>query len=211
MNEEQRNEQVIQELDGMMLDLYSNVVFDPNVERNTYYPVALQIAKHITAKEYKEFRLTYEANSYGTCVSIYYERVLQEGGFFSSTKYAPKQCIGVLVCDIEKNRVILRKTNVNTEIHEFHKDEKRQMNECFGVSYEIFKYLRDNDLIIICTVERKVRHKQRFTYTITKFKAVRNGRFLHFKGYGIQFFIPKADFKCVEGKRVSNKTKNKKK
>ena len=115
MNEEQRNKQVIQELDGMMLDLYSDVVFDPNVERNTYYPVALQIAKHITAKEYKEFRLTYEANSYGTCVSIYYERVLQEGGFFSSTKYAPKQCIGVLVCDIEKNRVILRKTNVNTE------------------------------------------------------------------------------------------------
>ena len=211
MNEEQRNEQVIQELDEIMPDLYSDVVFNPNIDRNTYYPVALQIAKHITAKEYKEFRLTYEADSCGTCVSIYYERVLQEGGYFISAKYTPKQCIGVLICDIEKNRIIFKKTNANTEIHVLRKDEKGQMEECFGVSSEIFKYLRDNDLIQICTIERKTRYQQSFTYTITKSKAVNYGCFLHLRDYGIQFFIPKADFKRVEGKRISNKTKNKKK
>ena len=163
--------------------------------------------KYISKQDYKEFRLSYESNSVGTCVNIYYEKVIQEGTYFSSTKYAPKQCIGVLIYDIDTNRVILKKTNVNTEIHEFHADSKRNMDECFGVQYELFKYLKDNDLIQIHTIERKVRHQQRFIYTISKFKAVRNGRFLHFKGFGTQFFIPKADFKCVEGSVVKNKKK----
>lgn len=209
-NEEQINQQVIKELDGMMLELYSNIDFEPNVVQNgssCYYPISLQIAKHISSRKYDEFRLSYESNSIGTYVHIYYEKILQEGGYFSSTKYAPKQCIGVLYHDIETNRVTLRKTNVITEIHEFHADEKRNMCECFGVQYEIFKHLRDNDLIQIQTIERKVRHQQRFNYYITKLKAVKNGRFLHFKGYGIQFFIPKADFKCVEGATVKNKKK----
>ena len=207
-NEEQINQQVQKELDGMMLDLYSEKEFEPEIERNGtrfVFPVSLQIAQYVSNKDYKEFRLSYESNSVGTCVNIYYEKVVQEGTYFSSTKYAPKQCIGVLIYDIDTNRVILRKTNVNTEIHEFHADSKRNMDECFGVQYELFKYLKDNDLIQIHTIERKVRHQQRFIYTITKFKAVKNGRFLHFKGFGTQFFIPKADFKCVEGQVVKNK------
>lgn len=208
INEEQINQQVQKELDGMMLDLYGEKEFEPEIERNGtrfVFPVSLQIAQYVSNKDYKEFRLSYESNSVGTCVNIYYEKVVQEGTYFSSTKYAPKQCIGVLIYDIDTNRVILRKTNVNTEIHEFHADSKRNMDECFGVQYELFKYLKDNDLIQIHTIERKVRHQQRFIYTITKFKAVKNGRFLHFKGFGTQFFIPKADFKCVEGQVVKNK------
>lgn len=213
-NDEKINQQVQKELDGMMLDLYSNIDFDPNVIQNgsaCYYPISLQIARYISSQQYKEFRLSYESNSIGTCVSIFYEKVIQEGGYFSSTKYAPKQCIGVLIHDIETDRVTLRKTNVNTEIHEFHADSKRNMCECFGVQYELFKHLKDNDLIQIHTVERKVRHLQRYIYSITKFKAVKNGRFLHFKGYGTQFFIPKADFKCVEGQRVKGNKKQQKK
>lgn len=209
-NEEQINQQVQKELDGMMLDLYSNIDFEPNIVqdgRTAYYPISLQIARFVSNQQYKEFRLSYESNSIGTYVTMYYERLLQDGGYFSSPKYAPKQCIGVLWHDIEANRVMLRKTNVNPEIHEFHADSKRDMCECFGVQYEIFKHLRDNDLIQIHTIERKVRKNQRYVYTITKFKAVKNGRFLHFKGYGTQFFIPKADFKCVEGKEVKNKKK----
>ena len=207
-HEEQINQQVIKELDGMMLDLYSEVNFEPEIEKNGsrfVYPLSIQIAQHISKKSYEEFRLSYESNDWGTAVSIYLERVIQPGTYFSSTKYAPKQCIGVLIYDLEKNRTILKKTNVNSEIHEFHADSKRNMDECFGVQYELFKYLKDDDLIQIHTIERKVRHQQRFTYVINKLKAIKNGRFLHFKGYGTQFFIPKADFKCIEGKKVSNR------
>ncbi|MBO4739427.1 MAG: hypothetical protein J5606_07705, partial [Bacteroidales bacterium] len=114
-----------------------------------------------------------------------------------------------LYYEIYFNRITMQKTNVDIEKHEFHKDEKRLMDECFGVQYEIFKFLRDSDLIKIYTVERKVRHKQQFIYIINKLKAVKNGRFLHFTGYGTQFFIPKADFKCFEGKRVTNTKKKK--
>lgn len=214
LNEQEINQQVIDELDGRMLDLYSDVEFKTDVIKdgyNCFYPTSIQIAKHITNRNYDEFRLTYEANTVGTCVSIYYEKIIQRGGCFMPTKYAPKQCIGVLIYDIEKDRITLRKTNVKTEIHEFHADSKRNMDECFGVQYELFKYLKDNDLIQIHTIERKVRHEQRFIYTITKFKAVKTGRFLHFKGFGTQYFIPKSDFRCVEGSIVKNKKKTNKK
>jgi len=184
------------------LSLNPNLIIDG---KQYYYSPAHQLAKHICKQTYDEFRLTCE---YGfTSATIYIERVLQPGGYFSSTKYEPKKCIGVLLCDVETNRLTLQKTNVNPEKHELHKDDKRQMDECFGVQYEIFKYLRDSDLIRICTVERKERHKMNYVYLINKLKAVKNGRFLHFTGYGTQFFIPKADFKCFEGKKVTNKKK----
>lgn len=210
LSEEERNQLVIEELDNLVINAYEeeNLNFNPDViidGRSYYFSPAQQLASHICKKTYKEFRLSQEWNHLSA--SIFLERLISEGSWFSSPKYAPKQCIGVLLYDIDTNRIILRKTNVNTEIHEFHKDEKRQMDECFGISYEIFKYLRDSDLIQIHTIERKVRHQQRYVYTISKLKAVRNGRFLHFKGYGIQFFIPKADFKCVEGGIVKNKKK----
>lgn len=199
MIEEQKNEQILEK---------DEIAFTTDVEKDGkqyFQSLAHQLAGHICKKEYEEFRLTCEYHFLSA--TIYLERILSKGGWFSSTKYDEKKCIGVLLFDIDTNRITLRKTNVEPEKHEFHKDEKRQMNECFGVSYEIFKYLRDNDLIQIHTIERKVRHHQRYTYTISKLKAVRNGRFLHFKGYGIQFFIPKADFKCVEGEIVKNKRK----
>ena len=210
LSEEERNQLVIEELDNLVINAYEeeNLNFNPDViidGRSYYFSPAQQLASHICKKTYKEFRLSQEWNHLSA--SIFLERLISEGSWFSSPKYAPKHCIGVLLYDIDTNRIILRKTNVNTEIHEFHKDEKRQMDECFGISYEIFKYLRDSDLIQIHTIERKVRHQQRYVYTISKLKAVRNGRFLHFKGYGIQFFIPKADFKCVEGGIVKNKKK----
>lgn len=209
-NEEILNQQVITELDDIVVNAYEeeNLNFSPDVVINGisyFYSPAHQLANHIVKRNYDEFRLSYDEGF--TSATIYIERKLQDGTYFSAPKFAPKQCIGVLLYDIEKNQITLRKTNVNTEIHEFHADSKRNMSECFGVQYEIFKYLRDNDLIQIHTIEKKVRHQQRFIYTISKFKAVKNGRFLHFKGYGTQFFIPKADFKCVEGSTVKNKKK----
>lgn len=174
-----------------------------------FYSPAHQHAKHICNRTYSEYRLSCD---YGfTNATLYIERILNAGGCFVSAKYEEKKCIGVLNYDTDINRLILFKTNVNTEIHEFHKDDKRQMDECFGIQYEIFKYLRDSDVIKICTVERKTRHKQRYIYIINKLKAAKNGRFLHFTGYGTQFFIPKADFKCIEGGKVKSTGTKKKK
>lgn len=185
---------------------YSTTVIKDGKEY--FQSLAQQLAGHICKKTYDDFRLSAE---YGfTSATIFMERVLSSGGYFSGTKYGEKKCLGVLLYDIEKNQIILRKTNVDTEIHEFHADEKRAMDDCFGVQYEIFKYLRDSDLIHIHAIERKVRHKEKFLYVISKLKAVRNGRFLHFKGYGTQFFIPKADFKCIE-QGIYKKPRGKKK
>lgn len=199
MSEEQREQLTQAEQDGLFYQ--TDVIIDG---RSYFQSLAHQLADFICKKQYDEFRLTNEKGFLNA--TVYLERVIQQGGFFTSTKYAEKQCIGMLLYDIENNRLTLRKTNVNTEVHEFHADEKRNMNDCFGVQYEIFKYLRDGDIIQIHTVERKVRHKKKYIYSITKLKAVRNGRFLHFKGYGTQFFIPKEDFKCIE-KELTKETK----
>jgi len=164
---------------------------------------AQELAKYICKKNYDEFRLTAE---YGfSHASVFMERILTPGTFFSAPKYSEKKCIGMLLFDIEQNKITLRKTMVDTDKHEFHADEKRGMDDCFGVQYDIFKYLRDSDLIEIHAIERKVRHKEKFVYVINKLKAVRKGRFLHFNGYGTQFFIPKAEFKCYEKGKVKEK------
>ena len=190
----------------------NELILNPDVVingQNYFYSPAHQLAKHICSKTYDGYRLSWEEGF--TSATIYFEELIREGSFFASAKYGDKKCIGVLYYDLDKNQLILRKTNVNIAVHEFHADEKRGMDDCFGVQYEIFKYLRDPDLIQICTVERCVRHKQNVTYTITKSNAARHGRFLQFKGCGVQFFIPKADFKKTEGKIVKEKQTKKKK
>ena len=187
------------------------LVLNPDViinGRSYFYSPAVQLAKHICSKTYEGYRLSYEEDF--TAATIFFEEILREASYFASAKYGDKKCIGVLLYDCDKNQITLRKTNVNIEVHEFHADKKRGMDDCFGVQYEIFKYLRDPDLIQICAVERCVRHKQNVTYTITKSNAARHGRFLQFKGCGKQFFIPKADFKKTEGKKVKEKEYKKK-
>ena len=172
--------------------------FEPDViidGRQYFYSPAQQLAKHI-CKQYDEYRLTCGCGFMSA--SIYFEQLIQKGGIFTAEKWGDKKCIGVLHYSLETNKIWLVKTNVNIQTHKFHKDDKWAMDECFGVQYEIFKYLRDADIIKICTVEKEGRCKKRYSYIITKLKAVRNGRFLHFKGHGTQFFIPKADFKKVE-------------
>lgn len=169
--------------------------------RQYFQSLAHQLAKHVTAKTYDEFRLTAE---YGFMdAKIYLEKIVSPGGYFSSAKYGEKKCIGVILYDIDTNRMTLRKTNVDRTVHEFHADG--DLDACFGVQYEIFKYLRDSDIIQIHTVERVVRKNVAFIYRITKMKALRNGRFLHHKGHGTQFFIPIEDFKKSEGTPVKKK------
>lgn len=169
--------------------------------REYFQSLAHQLAKHICNKTYDEFRLTAE---YGFMdAKIYLEKIITPGGCFVAAKYGEKKCIGVVLFDIENNRMTLRKTNVNRNVHEFHADG--DLDACFGVQYEIFKYLRDSDIIQIHTVERVLRKDVAFIYRITKMKALKNGRFLHHKGHGTQFFIPIADFKKSEGTPVKKK------
>lgn len=182
--------------------------FNPDIEINGqkwWRSPAQHLAKYITNQHYDGFR--YSAEYDFSSAKIFIETQLQKGGFFQSEKWSDKKCIGVLLYDIDKNRITLRKTMVEIDKHEFHKDDKRKMDECFGVQYDIFRYLRDTDLIEIHAIERKVRHKEKFVYIISKLKAVRTGRFLHFKGYGIQFFIPKSEFKCYPKGKVKEKKK----
>lgn len=182
--------------------------FNPDIEINGqkwWRSPAQHLAKYITSQHYDGFR--YSAEYDFSSAKIFIETQVREGGFFQSEKWSDKKCIGVLLYDIDKNRITLRKTMVEVDKHEFHKDDKRKMDECFGVQYDIFRYLRDTDLIEIHAIERQVRHKEKFVYIISKLKAVRTGRFLHFKGYGIQFFIPKSEFKCYPKGKVKEKKK----
>ena len=174
-----------------------------------FQSLAHQLAKHICCRQYDEFRLSCKFGFMDA--TIYMERLLRPASPFLGAKWDEKKCIGVLYFDIETYQITLQKTAVKTEIHEFHADEKRGMDDCFGVQYEIFKHLRDGDLIRIIATERKVRHKEVFVYTITKMKALKSGRFLHFNGYGTQFFIPKSEFKCVSKGQVKEKKNTNKK
>ena len=170
--------------------------------REYFQSLAHQLARYICGKTYDEFRLSGETLGYLNA-KIYLEKIITPGTYFSSTKYGEKKCIGAIYYDPDTNRMTLRKTNVDRTIHEFHADGN--LDDCFGVQYEIFKYLRDSDIIEIRTIERVVRKNIEFIYRISKMKALKNGRFLHFKGHGTQFFIPIADFKRIEGKPAKKK------
>lgn len=185
------------------IEYSTNVIIDGK----TYFrSLAHQLAKHLIDSKFEGYRLTAESLN-DLSVKIYIETVMSEGSLFQQTKYSPKKCIGVIIYDINENRMTLRKTNVNREIHEFHADGV--LDDCFGVQYDIFRYLRDSDLIQIHTVEKVSGENTAFCYTITKSKAARNGRFLHFKGHGKQFFIPIADFRKSDGKKIVEKRKTK--
>lgn len=169
--------------------------------REYFQSYAHQLAKHICSKDYSEFELSAE---YGfTGAKIYFQSI-KAGSLFKKATKSEKKCIGNLLFNINTNQIILRKYNVKREIHEFHK------SECFGVQYEIFKYLRDSDWIQICTVENVDGKNYKFMYSITKLRAMKNGKFLHFAGHGTQFFIPISDFTKSIGQEISEKRKNKK-
>lgn len=165
--------------------------------------LAHQLAAYLCKQHFEEYRFSAD---YGfMSAQIYIETFISKGNMFEAARISPKKCVGLLLFDIEKNRMVLRKTNVNRSIHEFHADG--DLDDCFGVQYDVFKYLRDSDLIQIHTVEEIRGIKTAFYYTISKLKALRNGRFLHFKGHGTQFFIPVADFRKSDGKTVVEKKK----
>lgn len=186
--------------DSHKIDFTADIVL--NGQKYWYSP-AQQLANYIVKQQYDEFRYSVE---YGfSSAKIFIENLKRPASLFTRELWSDKKCLGLLLFDVNKNRITLKKTMDEIEKHEFHKDEKRQMDECFGVQYDIFRYLRDSDLIEIHTIKQQDKHKEKLVYIISKLKAVRSGRFLHFKGYGIQFFIPKSAFKCFSKGKVKEK------
>lgn len=124
---------------------------------------------------------------------------------------APPKCLGWLIWNMETNNVTLRKTAVDSEMHEYHKED------CLAVSYDIFKNLRDMDVIQIHTdFTDKDGVVTPMIYRIKKYKAAKLGDFKQFSGHGLQYFIPKDAFwkeidktKLRSKKVVKRKTKPK--
>lgn len=185
--------------DSDKIDFETNVIIDG---REYWRSPAQHLADYIVKQQYDGFRYSVE---YGfSSAEIFVEILKRSGSLFESELWSKKRSLGVLYFDIEKNRIVLRKTIIDVDKHEFYKD-KKQTDECFGVQYDIFRYLRDTDLIEIYAIERKVRHKEKLSYITSKLNAVRSGCFLNIEGYGIQFFIPKSAFKCISKGKVNDK------
>ena len=60
--------------------------------REYFQSLAHQLAKHICAKTYDEFRLTAELGFMDA--KIYLEKIITPGGHFIAPKYGEKKCIG---------------------------------------------------------------------------------------------------------------------
>lgn len=117
------------------------------------------------------------------------------------------KCLGWLIWYPETDTVVLRKTQVDTEKHEFH------TGEALAISYDIFKNLRDHDIIqIYANTKDKDGNTVPMIYKIKKYKAAKVGDFKHFGEHGLQYFIPVDAFhKEVDIRATKPKATKKKK
>ena len=157
-----------------------------------FQSLAHQLAMFLCRQYFAEYRFS---AVYGfTSAEMYIENINFQGNVFSPPLFSDKRNVGLLFYDANKNLIVLR-VNANSN------------SSYFYISYDIFKYLRDSDLVQIHTVEEVCGKKTAYYYTISKLKALRNGHVLYFKGHGTQFFIPVADFRKSDGKIVIEKKK----
>lgn len=165
---------------------------------------AQTLAKNICAKNYDIYRLTKEDGFISS--TIFYEKILQKGSCFVAAKYAAKKEIGVLYFDLNKSHIVFRKDIQDIKKHEFKAD--LILDDFFYVFDDVFKLLRDEDLVEIRTFERKIRHKEKFVYKILKKNAKEKGLKKWIDGIGYMFFIPKNSFVCVKYQSVPKRTRN---
>ena len=191
--------------DSDKIDFETKVIIN---EREYWRSPAQYLANYVTKQQCNGIRYSAE---YGfSSAKLFVEALRKAGSLFEREFWSEKRFLGELFFDAENNQIILKKTIESVDKYEFCKEEK-QIRECFSVQYDIFRYLRDTDLIEIHIIERKIRHKEKFVYIISKLKAVKSGYLLNINGFGSQFFIPKPDFKCIERKLILNNVKKKKK
>lgn len=182
-----------------------NLTTSINIDGKEYFISPAQtLAKKICAKDYDTYRLTKEDGFISS--TIFYERIIQKGSCFVSAKYAAKKEIGVLYWDVNKSHIVFRKDIQDVKKHEFKAD--MILDDYFYVFDDIYKLLRDEDLIEIRTFERKIRHKEKFVYRILKKNAEEKGFKKIIDGIGTMFFIPKTAFVCVKYQAVPKRTRN---
>jgi len=187
-------------------------------EYTVCYPDSWYIADKTCKEHHDDYELTCKKE--GTVAVIYMSEKVKKASWFDKddvhiTTSKTQKCLGWLLWDINTDTVVLRKTQVDSELHEFHK------GDCLAISYDIFKNLRDHDIIQIhgdyTDKDGKVTP---MIFRIKKYKAAKLGDFKNFTGYGLQYFIPKDAFWKVEDttklrtkkvKRETSQDKTKKK
>jgi len=172
------------------IDYSTKVIIDG---KEYFQSPAQSLAKFLCNNKHNGFRFTKHDGFLNSV--LYIELLLQQGNIFTAEKYTLKRNIGNLLYILNRNQICFLRT--------LDKPEKFDINldNYLAVQYEVFKYLRNTDLIEFDIIERKIRHKERFIYRILKLNALKNGFKRDIKGFGSLFFIPKTDFAC----RKSNK------
>lgn len=181
-------------------------------EYDFVYPDSWYVADCICKKPNEYYELT--AKKEGFVAQIYKQDKKTISNFYDrehSEKVIDKnktpQCIGWLIWNPDTNQIVFRKTSVDSERHEYHRED------CFAVSYDVFSNLRDGDVIQIHGEDFDKDGKSTPTiFRIKKYKAAKVGDFKQFLGHGLQYFIPKsAFFKTEDTTRLRMKPKKKKK
>lgn len=181
-------------------------------EYDFVYPDSWYLADCICKRQNNDYELT--AKKGGFVAEIYKQDKKSISNFYDSEhkvavpdKNKKQQCLGWLIWNPETNQIVFRKTSVDSEKHEYHRED------CLAVSYDVFSQLRDGDIIQIHGEELdKDGNSIPTIFRIKKYKAAKFGEFKQFIGYGLQYFIPKsAFFKAVDTTKLRMKPKKKKK
>lgn len=161
-------------------------------EYDVCYPDSWYIADRICKEHHDGYTITNERE--GWVAKVFMQKMEKVQSWFDKedshvTLGKVKKCLGWLIWDPETDVVTLRKTQVDSELHEFH------TGDCLAISYDVFKNLRDQDIIQIhgdyTDKDGKVTP---MIFRIKKYKAAREGDFKHFGEHGLQYFIPKDAF-----------------
>lgn len=170
-----------------------NFTTDVVIDGKTYFQsLAHQLAAYVCKKEYDNFRLRNKKGFMNA--EIYMEEIIVKGGFFFSERLGKKFKICDLNYNVDKDRIA------------YIQQDYENSEESLFIQYEIFKYLRDFDLIQINTIERKVCHKSLCVYRILKHNALNCGHLVNTEKHGKKFVIPKSKFNC-EIKVIKKKTR----
>lgn len=175
-------------------------------------PDSFIVADKACKEEHTDYRLSCKKD--GTCAQVYmhtyntktYTSYIDGETYTTNGNSENTKCLGWLLWDPNTDIVTLRKTSVDSEKHVYNRED------CLAVSYDIFKYLRDADVIQIHSdYTDKDGKVTPMIFRIKKYKAAKLGEFKHFKGYGLQYFIPiDAFWKCVDETKLRSKKAAKK-
>lgn len=159
---------------------------------------AHQLANHICKKEYENFRFSWKKGF--TSSKIFIQQIIEKGSLYCYSKFSKKKFAGEIIYDLQNDRMTLTKSVEKFEIRKISMNGR--FEDFFSVHNEIFKHLRDEDVIQINTVEREIRKKIACKYLIKKKNALTNGKIILDEGFGNYFFIPVSDFYRIKEKYV---------